>query len=86
MLSRATEAPSTSDTLLQFSHDDNFRGIDPLNHQLGDPVPFLDLKIHLGMIEQEDLDRSSVIRIDDPRPRVDEMLDREARSGRDSSV
>lgn len=52
----------------------------PLEHQLSHPVPLLNPVLRLRMVEQQNPDLPSVIRIDDSGTRVDEMLGRETRA------
>jgi hypothetical protein len=70
----AAESASASNTLLQLLHLDNFRGIDALEDELGDTVVLLDDKVHVAVVEQQDLDLASVVGIDDARAGVDEIL------------
>ena len=70
------EPSRTPDTLLQLVHDHNLGRVDSLNHELGYSIPLLDLKVHLGMVEQKHLDLSSVVRVDDPCPCIYEVLNR----------
>jgi hypothetical protein len=46
----------------------------PLKHQLRHPLPLLYLKFRLPMIKQQHLHLATVIRIDDPRPSIDEVF------------
>ncbi|KAG5916949.1 hypothetical protein E4U53_004248 [Claviceps sorghi] len=67
-------------------HLDHLGRVDALDNQLRHPVPFLDLKIPLGVVEEQHLDVSPVVCVDDAGARVDEVFAREARAGRDATV
>ena len=60
-LSGTAKSSRTPDTFLQLLHNQNLRRVDSLKDELGYSISFLDLKVHLGMIEQKHLDLSSVI-------------------------
>ena len=57
-----------------------------LQHELGNPVSLLHLKVRVGMVEEKDLDLAAVISVDDAGTGVDKMLRGETRSGGDSAV
>lgn len=78
-LSRTSKASSPADTFLQFFHHLHVRRVYPLNDQLCHPIPFFDLEIRLRVVKEQDLDLPSIIRVNDSRPGVDEVLGREAR-------
>ena len=73
---RTPKSPSPPHTLLQLLNNHNLRRIDPLNNQLRNPISLLDLEIHFRMVEQQNFDLSSIIRVDHPSARIYEMLDR----------
>ena len=58
----------------------------PLKHQLRHPLPLFHPILRLPMIEQQHLDLTPVICIDHPSPGIDEVLRREARPRRYSSI
>lgn len=87
--SKSTRAPKpagTTNTLLQLLDLLDLGGDDSLQHQLGNPVALLHLVVRVGMVEEQDLDLSAVISVDDARAGVDEVLGGEARSGGNSAV
>jgi hypothetical protein len=73
-LTSASEAASTSDTLLELLDLDNLGCIDALEDKLGNAVTLLDLKVGLVVVEKKDLDLATVIGIDDTSTCVDKVL------------
>lgn len=74
-----TETASAPHTLLEFLNDDNLGCIDSFDHKLCNTVSLIDLEVLLGVVEQQNLDLPSVIRIYDPCACVDKVLDCETR-------
>lgn len=86
VLARAAKATSSSDTLLQLLDLDDLGGHDPLEHQLSNSVALLDLIVGVGVVEEENLDGSAVVCVNDTGAGVDEVLGGEARAGSDSAI
>lgn len=57
-----SETSSTPHTLRQLLHFHHLRRINPLQDQLSNPVTLLDLKVCVGVVKQEDLDLSSILK------------------------
>lgn len=70
----ASKPASTANALLELLDFDDLGGIDALEDQLGDPVAFLDGEIDIAVVEEEDLDLAPVVRVNDARTSVDEVL------------
>mmetsp|Transcript_3328 Transcript_3328/g.8111 ORF Transcript_3328/g.8111 Transcript_3328/m.8111 type:complete len:230 (+) Transcript_3328:65-754(+) len=60
--------------------------VDALENQLRDAVAGGDSEVLLAVVEQHDADGAAVVRVDDARADVDELLDREAGPRRDARV
>ena len=84
--SGAPEPAGTADTLLQHLDLLDLGRDNPLEHQLCDPVPLLDLVVGVGVVEEQHLDLAAVVGVDDARARVDEVLRGEAGAGGDPAV
>lgn len=83
---RAPEPAGAPHALLQLLHLEHLGRVDPLNDQLRNPVALLHLKVGLAVVEQQDLDGSPVVGVDDAGARVDEVLGGEAGAGGDAAV
>ena len=83
---RTSKATLTPDALLQLLHLHNLRRVNPLQNQLCNTIVLLNHKVDIAVIEQQNLDLSSVIRINDAGSRVDEVLGCEAGAWGDASV
>ena len=57
-----------------------------LKDQLRDPISFLDLEVGLGVVEQQDLNLATVVRIDDAGAGVNEVLGRKPAAWSDATV
>jgi hypothetical protein len=86
VLARAAKATSSSYALLQLLNFDDLGRHDPLEHQLSNTVALLDLIIGICVVEEENLDGSAVVCVDDTSAGVDEVLGGEAGAGGNSAV
>lgn len=82
----ASEATGTTHALLELLHLDNLGRVDALNDELGDAVTLLDLEVGVGVVEQQDLDLTAVVGINDAGAGVDEVFGRETGAGCDTTV
>lgn len=73
-LTSASEATSTSNTLLELLDLNNLGCVDALKDQLSNAVTLLDLKVGLVVVEEKNLDLATVIGIDNTSASVDEVL------------
>lgn len=78
IVASAAKAANASYALLQLLHLDDLGGIDALQDKLRDAVALLDLKVGLGMVEEQHLDFAAVVGIDDASAGVNEVLRGEA--------
>jgi hypothetical protein len=58
----------------------------PFNNQLRNPLPDLNLKLHLAEIKQQNLHRPPVIRINNSRSHINAVLARQPAPGRYTTV
>jgi hypothetical protein len=72
--SSAAKSSSAPDTLLELLHNDNIRCVDALDDQLSDAVAFLDREVDLAEVEEDHLDLSTIVGIDDTCTRVDAVF------------
>jgi hypothetical protein len=78
---RAPEAASAPDGVGQLADDDDVRGVDALEHELGDAIAGLDGEVGVAEVEEDDLDGPAVVGVDDAGAHVDAVLGREAGAG-----
>lgn len=70
----AAKAARSAHRLLQLLHLDHFRRVDALNDELCHPIALLDIKVRLCVVEEQNLDRTTVVRVNDTRARIDEVF------------
>ena len=80
LLTSTSKPPSTSNALLQFLDLNHFRCIDPLQYQLCHTVSLLDLEILLAVVEQQNLDLATIIRVNDSSTSINHMLGSQTRA------
>lgn len=83
---RAAKTSGSSHTLLQLLNLDDIGRHDPLEHQLSNSVALLDLIVGVCVVEEENLDGSAVVCVDDTGAGIDEVLGGEARARSNSAV
>lgn len=65
---------SSSNSGIQITNLDHIWSHNPLHYYLSNPITGLHLKIHIRVVEQNDADRPSVIRIDHTRSHINGVL------------
>lgn len=83
---RASESAGPTNALLELLDFDHLGGVDALEDELGNAVAFLDGEVDVAVVEQEYLDLSAVVGVDDARSGVDKVLGGEAGARGDTAV
>lgn len=84
--SGAAKAAGAAHALLQVSDLDNVGSIDALKDELSYAVSLCDGEIGIGVVEEQDLDLTTVVSVDDAGARVNEVLGRQAGARSDTAI